>query len=61
MGVIVAICAGIIIAIRAMTDGANGKADLKQSLTPYIIGVAVLLGAYGIWVAIVETLKTAVG
>lgn len=54
IGTIVAIAAGIIIAMKFMTDGANGKADLKQALTPYIIGVAILFGAYGIWAIIIN-------
>ena len=54
VGTIVAVVAGIIIAIKFMTDGAQGKADLKTALTPYVIGVAILFGAYGIWVIVIN-------
>ncbi len=54
IGTIVAIGAGIIIGIKFMTDGANGRAELKQALTPYITGVAILFGAYGIWVIVIN-------
>lgn len=54
IGTIVAVVAGIIIAIKFMTDGAQGKADLKTALTPYVIGVAILFGAYGIWVIVIN-------
>lgn len=54
IGTIVAIAAGIIIGIKFMTDGANGSANLKQALTPYVIGVAILFGAYGIWVIVIN-------
>lgn len=54
IGTIVAIGAGIIIGIKFMTEGANGRAELKAALTPYIIGVAILFGAYGIWVIVIN-------
>lgn len=54
IGTIVAVVAGIIIAIKFMTDGAQGRADLKTALTPYVIGVAILFGAYGIWVIVIN-------
>ena len=54
IGTIVAVAAGIIIGIKFMTDGANGSANLKQALTPYVIGVAILFGAYGIWAIIIN-------
>lgn len=57
IGTIVAICGGIIIAIKNMTDGANGKKELKESLTPYIIGCVVLFGAFTVWSGIVQVME----
>lgn len=54
IGTIVAIAVGIIIAMKFMMEGAEGKADLKTALTPYVIGVAILFGAYGIWVVVIN-------
>ena len=54
IGTIVAVVVGVIIAIKFMTDGAQGRADLKTALTPYVIGVAILFGAYGIWVIVIN-------
>lgn len=54
MGVIVAVIAGIIIAIKFMMDGATGKAELKTALTPYLIGVCILFGAFAIWQIIIN-------
>lgn len=54
IGVIVAVVAGIIISIKFMMDGAVGKAELKTALTPYLIGVCILFGAFAIWQIIIN-------
>lgn len=61
IGTIVAICAGIVIAINSMANGAFGKANLKESLTPYIIGVVVLFAAWTIWAGIVNIMEGTFG
>ncbi|MBE5821881.1 MAG: hypothetical protein E7311_04760 [Clostridiales bacterium] len=57
IGTIVAICTGIVIAIKNMTDGAVGKKELKESLTPYIIACVLLFGAFTVWSAVVEIME----
>lgn len=57
IGTIVAICAGIVIAITSMSNGAFGKANLKESLTPYIIGIVVLFAAWTIWAGVVNVME----
>lgn len=54
IGTIVAICAGIVVAIKTMTDGAYGKANLKEALTPYLIGCIVLFATFSTWSAAVQ-------
>lgn len=54
IGTIVAICAGIVIAIQTMASGAYGKAQLKELLTPYIIGIVVLFAAWTVWAGVVN-------
>lgn len=49
IAVIVLIITGLIIAIKTMTDGSYGKAQLKESLTPYVIGCIVIISAWSIW------------
>ena len=57
IGTIVAICAGIVIAIQNIATGAYGKANLKESLTPYVIGIVVLFAAWTIWAGVVNVLQ----
>ena len=54
IGTIVAIITGIIIAMKLMADGAEGKAQMKEMLTPYIIGCVLLFGSFGVWSATIN-------
>ncbi len=57
IGTIIAIVVGIIIAIRFMSQGASGKAELKEALTPYIIACVVLFGAFTLWTITVNIMQ----
>ena len=49
IGVFVAVAVGIFLGIRFMVATPNGKAEISTLLTPYIIGVVVVVGALTIW------------
>lgn len=49
IGMVVMSAVGIIIGIQFMVASAEDKAKVKEALIPYIIGCAVIFGAYTIW------------
>lgn len=55
--VIVAVV-GIILGIKYMWAGVEEKADVKKSLTIFVIGTIVTYGAFGIWKVLVNFLNT---
>lgn len=57
IGIIVLIVTGLIIAMKTMSDGATGRAQLKESLTPYFIGCIVIISAWTIWKIVVGILQ----
>ena len=57
IGIIIAVIIGGILGIQFITSGAEGKADVKQMLVPYIIGLVVLFGAFTIWKIVLITLQ----
>ena len=57
IGIVVAVVIGGILGIQFITSGAEGKADIKQMLVPYVIGVVVLFGAFTIWKIVLVTLQ----
>lgn len=57
VGTVIAVCVGIVLAIKVMTDGANGKKELKEALTPYVVSVIVLFGCYALWGAFTNTFE----
>ena len=54
VGIIAAVIVGLYIAIKIMIGSVTEKAEYKQMLIPYFVGVIVLFGAYSIWRIIVE-------
>ena len=40
---------GTIIGIQFMVASAEDKAKVKESMIPWVIGIFVAFGAYGIW------------
>ena len=49
LGIIVAVVAGAILGVQFMVASADGKAELKERLVPYVVGCVVIFGAFGIW------------
>lgn len=50
---------GTIIGIQFMVASAEDKAKVKEALVPYVIGCAVIFGAFSIWkVAVIQGQKT---
>lgn len=53
IAVVVAVIVGAFLGIQLMMAGAEGKAEVKESLLPYVIGCVVAFGAFGIWKIVV--------
>ena len=49
IGVFVAVIVGGILGIKLMTSSAEGKAEAKTLLVPYVAGCIAVFGAFGIW------------
>lgn len=58
---VVGICAAVIIAavlgIQFITGSVEQKVKVKEALIPFVIGCAVLFGAFGIWRLIIILLR----
>jgi len=57
IGIVVMFIVGTILGIQFMTASAEDKAKVKESLIPYIVGCAVILGAFTIWSAVIEVMQ----
>lgn len=57
VGIFAATIVGGIIGIKLMTSSAEGKADAKKLLVPYIVGCIVVFGGFGIWKIVVTILQ----
>lgn len=57
VGIGVVAVVGAFLGIKFMTAGVEEKAEVKETLFPYIISSVVLVGAYGIWKVVVVILK----
>ena len=53
-GVVIVFVCGVILGIKYMFSSADEKANIKESLTPYIIGTVIILGALSIWAFLVK-------
>ena len=49
VGIVVMFLVGTIIGIQFMVASAEDKAKVKEALIPYVIGCAVIFGAFTIW------------
>lgn len=56
IGIFVAVGVGIILGIKFMFSTAEGKAEILKLLQPYVIGIAIIVGAVVIWKAAIELL-----
>lgn len=58
VGIIVAVVAGAILGVQFMVASADGKAELKERLVPYVVGCVVIFGAFGIWKIVMIFINT---
>ena len=56
-GMVVAVAGGVALGIKFMTGSISSKAEVKESLTPYIIGCVIIFGAYGIWKIVITFMQ----
>ena len=54
IGIVVMVMVGTIIGIKFMTSSVEEKAKVKETLVPYIVGCAFILGAFTIWSIVVN-------
>ena len=57
IGILVALVTGLILGVKYMISGADTKANLKQVLIWWVVGVVVVLGAIGIFNIVVRTMN----
>lgn len=57
IGIFVAVVVGGIIGIKLMASSAEGKAEAKALLIPYVVGCVVVFGGFGIWKLVVTLLQ----
>lgn len=57
VGILIAFIIGGILGIKFMTEGVEGKAEVKNMLVPYIVGCVVLFGSFTIWKIVVTILQ----
>lgn len=56
-GIIIAVVVATILGIQYMTSAAEDKAQVKESMIPFIVGCVVVFGAFAIWKAFVLAFK----
>lgn len=57
IGIVIAVVVGMILGVKIAVSGAEEKAQTKELLVPYFIGVFILFGAFAIWKLIVTILQ----
>ena len=57
IAMVLAIIVGMILGIKFITSSVEGKAEIKQSLTSYIVAVVIMFGAFTIWKLTIELLN----
>lgn len=57
LGLFIAIIVGVILGIKFITEGAEGKAEVKNMLITYVVGCVVLFGSFTIWKIVVTMLQ----
>lgn len=49
IAIIAAFVVGVVLGIQFITSGAAGQAKVKEKLIPFVVGLFVVFGAFGIW------------
>lgn len=57
LGIITAVIIATVLGIQYMLAGAESKAQIKQSMIPFIIGCVVVFSAFAIWKAVILALN----
>ena len=57
IGIVVAVIVGLILGIKYMAGSIDQKAEIKQTLIPYVTGCIIIFGAFGIWKLVVTLLN----
>lgn len=57
IGIVAAVIVGLILGMKFMTGSIDQKAQVKESLIPYIAGCVVIFGAFGIWKLVLTILN----
>ncbi len=57
VGIIAAVLIGVLLGIKFMTAGVEGKAEVQKALIIYVMGCVVVFGAFTIWKIVVTVLQ----
>ncbi len=57
LGTCIAVIIATVLGIQFMTGSIEQKVKVKESLIPFIIGCAVIFGAFGIWKLVITILR----
>lgn len=57
VGIVVAVIVGLILGMKFMAGSIDQKAQVKETLIPYIAGCIVIFSAFGIWKLVVTILN----
>ena len=59
IAIIASVIVGIVLGVQfILASGAEGKADVKQAMLPYFVGMVVVFGSFGIWKVVVLILNS---
>lgn len=57
VGIVIVVVVGLVIGIQFMTGSVEQKAEVKQTLIPYVVGCIIIFGAFAIWRIVVNLLN----
>jgi len=58
IGIIAAVIVGLVLGMKFAMASVEQKAQIKESLIPYVVGCAVIFGAFGIWKLVLTILNS---
>lgn len=58
IGMAVAVGIGTVLGVKFLMGSMEEKAQIKESLIPFVIGCVVVFGAFGIWKAVISVGST---
>lgn len=57
ISMVTAVIIGIILGIKYMTSASEDKAEIKQSLVPYVVACVIIFGAFTIWKFVINIIN----